>query len=100
MYNHRYDLGFTLDAHTAQFGGSDYKSFIRAGYPAIEISEGAAMEIWSGFDPYYHRIQDTSDKLSAQLVLPSTQMMIAVSALIFSLFLDTIASPLFERRGL
>jgi hypothetical protein len=80
LFNRRYSLGLVLDAHLSPFGGSDHESFIRYGYPAIDISEGTAMEIWRGFDPYYHRPLDTSDKLDRNLVRHSVQLMIAIAA--------------------
>jgi hypothetical protein len=80
LFNRRYSLGLVLDAHLSPFGGSDHESFIRSGYPAIDISEGTAMEIWRGFDPYYHRPLDTSDKLDRNLVRHSVQLMLAIAA--------------------
>jgi photosystem II stability/assembly factor-like uncharacterized protein len=80
LFNRRYSLGLVLDAHLSPFGGSDHESFIRYGYQAIDISEGTAMEIWSGFDPYYHRPLDTSDKLDGNLVRHSVQLMIVIAA--------------------
>jgi len=80
VYNRRYNLNFLVDAHTSSYGGSDHESFIQAGYPAIEISEGTANEIWSGLDSFYHRPSDTSDKLSADLLRHCAQMMMTITA--------------------
>jgi hypothetical protein len=80
LFNRRYSLGLVLDAHLSPYGGSDHESFIRYGYQAIDISEGTAMEIWRGFDPYYHRSLDTSDKLDGDLIRHSVQLMIAIAA--------------------
>ncbi|MCX6133136.1 MAG: M28 family peptidase [Ignavibacteriales bacterium] len=80
LFNGRYALGFILDAHTAAMGGSDHESFIRQGYSAIDLSEGTAMEIWGGFDPFYHKSSDTSDKLDANLVRNATQLMLTIAA--------------------
>jgi photosystem II stability/assembly factor-like uncharacterized protein len=80
LFNRRYSLGFVLDAHTALMGGSDHESFIRQGYSAIDLSEGTAMEIWSGFDPFYHRPLDTSDKLDGNLVRNAAQLMVTIAA--------------------
>ena len=80
LLNRRYSLGLILDAHTSPFGGNDHESFIRRGYSAIDLSEGTAMEIWSGFDPYYHSPLDTSDKLDRNLLRHAAQLMIAIAA--------------------
>jgi photosystem II stability/assembly factor-like uncharacterized protein len=80
IFNRRYSLGLILDGHTALMGGSDHESFIRQGYSAIDLSEGTAMEIWSGFDPFYHRPLDTSDKLDGNLVRNAAQLMITIAA--------------------
>jgi hypothetical protein len=80
IFNRRYNLKFLVDAHTSPYGGSDQESFIQAGYPAVEISEGSAMEIWSGLDPYYHSPFDTSDKLSADLLRHCAQLMTVMVA--------------------
>ena len=80
IFNRRYSLGLILDAHTALMGGSDHESFIRAGYAAIDLSEGTAMEIWGGFDPFYHRPSDTSDKLDGNLLRNAAQLMIMIAA--------------------
>jgi len=80
LFNRRYSLGFVLDAHLSPFGGSDHESFVRYGYPAIDNSEGTAMEIWRGFDPYYHKPLDTSDKLDGDLIQHSVQLMIVIAA--------------------
>ena len=80
VYNRRYNLNFLVDAHTSSYGGSDHESFIQAGYPALEISEGTATEIWGGLDPFYHTSFDTSDKLNAELLRHCAQMMITITA--------------------
>ncbi len=80
VFSRRYSLGFIIDAHTALMGGSDHESFIRRGYSAIDLSEGTAMEIWSGFDPFYHKPVDTSDKLDSNLVRNATQLMVTIAA--------------------
>jgi len=80
LFNRRYSLGFILDAHTELMGGSDHVPFIRQGYSAIDLSEGTAMEIWGGFDPFYHRPLDTSDKLDGNLVRNAAQLMITIAA--------------------
>ncbi len=80
VFSRRYSLGLVLDAHTSPVGGSDHMSFIRRGYSAIDLSEGTAMEIWSGFDPFYHKPVDTSDKLDANLVRNATQLMVTIAA--------------------
>jgi Zn-dependent M28 family amino/carboxypeptidase len=80
VFNRRYALGLILDAHTALMGGSDHESFIHQGYSAIDLSEGTAMEIWSGFDPFYHRAFDTSDKLDGNLVRSAAQLMVTIAA--------------------
>lgn len=79
VYNRRYNLNFLVDAHTSDYGGSDQESFLRAGYPAVEISEGTAIEIWSGMDPYYHTPFDTSDKLNADLLRHCAQLMMTIT---------------------
>jgi hypothetical protein len=80
VYNRRYNLCFLVDAHTSTVGGSDHESFIQVGLPAVEISEGTAMEIWSGLDPFYHTAFDTSDKLNADLLRRCAQMMMTITA--------------------
>jgi hypothetical protein len=91
VYNRRYNLNFVVDAHTSVYGGSDQESFLRAGYTAVEISEGSALEIWSGMDPYYHSPFDTSDKLNADLLRHCAQLMMATTA--------EMAEPLASRTG-
>ncbi|MFH0991831.1 MAG: M20/M25/M40 family metallo-hydrolase [bacterium] len=78
ILNRRYNLNFTLDAHLERYGGSDHASFLQMGYQALEISEGTAMEIWGGLDPYYHKPADTAGKLDPQLVQNCTRMMLAL----------------------
>ncbi len=80
LFNRRYSLGFILDAHTELMGGSDHVPFIRQGYSAIDLSEGTAMEIWGGFDPFYHKPLDTSDKLDGNLLRNAAQLMILIAA--------------------
>ena len=80
VYNRRYNLNFLIDGQIGGLGGSDHESFIQAGYPAVDISEGTAYEIWSGLDPYYHTPFDTSDKLNADLIRHCAQMMMTLTA--------------------
>ena len=79
-YNRRYNLNFLIDGQIGGVGGSDHESFIEAGYPAVDISEGTAFEIWNGMDPYYHSSFDTSDKLNAGLLRHCAQLMMAITA--------------------
>jgi Zn-dependent M28 family amino/carboxypeptidase len=78
VYNRRYNLNFILDYQVGGGGGSDHESFLQAGYPAMDVSEGSAFEIWNGMDPYYHSPFDTSDKLSPELLRHCTQMMLTI----------------------
>jgi hypothetical protein len=77
VYNRRYNLNFLIDGQIGGVGGSDHESFLRAGYPAVDISEGSALEIWNRMDPYYHLPTDTSDKLDAELLRHCAQLMLA-----------------------
>ena len=78
-YNRRYNLNFLVDGQIGGIGGSDHESFIEAGYPAVDISEGTAFEIWNGMDPYYHSPLDTSDKLDADLLRHCAQLMVTIA---------------------
>ena len=80
VYNRRYNLNFLVDGQIGGLGGSDHESFIQAGYPAVDISEGTAFEIWNGMDPYYHTSFDTSDKLNTDLLRHCAQMMMTITA--------------------
>ena len=79
VYNRRYNLNFLVDGQIGGLGGSDHESFIQAGYPAVDISEGTAFEIWNGMDPYYHSPLDTSDKLDADLLRHCAQLMVTIA---------------------
>ena len=37
---------------------SDHASFWQYGYPAIEVAEASAEEIWGGYNPHYHQASD------------------------------------------
>jgi hypothetical protein len=78
-YNRRYNLNFLIDGQIGGIGGSDHESFIAAGFPAVDICEGTAFEIWDGMDPYYHSPLDTSDKLDADLLRHCAQMMMTIT---------------------
>jgi hypothetical protein len=78
-YNRRYNLNFLVDGQIGGDGGSDHESFIEAGFPAVDISEGTAFEIWDRMDPYYHSPFDTSDKLNAELLRHCAQLMMAIT---------------------
>jgi photosystem II stability/assembly factor-like uncharacterized protein len=80
LFNRRYSLGLILDAHAEFMGGSDHVSFIRQGYSAIDLSEGTAMEIWGGFDPFYHKPLDSSVNVDENLVRNAAQLMIMIAA--------------------
>jgi hypothetical protein len=78
VYNRRYHLNFLIDCQIGGIGGSDHESFLQAGYPAVDVSEGNAFEIWNGMDPYYHSPFDTSDKISPELLRHCAQLMLTI----------------------
>jgi hypothetical protein len=79
VYNRRYHLNLLVDGQIGGVGGSDHESFLEAGYPAVDVCEGTAFEIWRGMDPYYHSPFDTSDKISPELLRHCTQLMMAIT---------------------
>jgi Secretion system C-terminal sorting domain/Peptidase family M28 len=79
-FNRRYKIGLRIRDTTDDSGACDHIPFAYAGYPALNVSEGTAWEIWGGADPYYHRPTDTHDKLHPGLIRRGAQFMLATIA--------------------
>jgi photosystem II stability/assembly factor-like uncharacterized protein len=79
-FNRLYNIGLRLRDTTDDSGACDYIPFALAGYPALNMTEGTAWEIWGGGDPYYHTPLDTYDKVHYGLVRRGAQIMLATIA--------------------
>jgi len=69
-----YTPSLVIDAdspNTTYWYASDQGPFISDGYAAFMLSEGTAIEIWSGSNEYYHSAQDASDALANDSNSPS-----------------------------
>jgi photosystem II stability/assembly factor-like uncharacterized protein len=80
VFNRRYNIGLRIRDTTDDSEACDYIPFAYAGYPALNVTEGTAWEIWGGADPYYHNPTDTHDKLHPGLIRRGAQLMLATIA--------------------